>query len=197
MLKRKLREGTDSIQDFVRDKFVLRNRGIDMPFKKFYTKYTMYCTKTCKGKKAYPKSQLSERLKKREKFVNLTSTKDFDSGQVKFALVKLRLDKGKDTKTIVVKARFEDLLERWTEQHYIHETDEVDLTLAESTDTYVATDTDADTDADTVTSPEPNPEPDIVANVVTSSPTLPPTPSPSPSPSSTPSSTPSPTPSPP
>ena len=148
MLKRKLREGTDNLQDFIRDKFVLRGRDLSMPFKQFYVKYTDYCrTLADQGtwkSKPFPKSQLSERLQKREKFEPLSSVKRYESAEVKFALIKMRLDKGKDTKTLLIKARHSDLLERWKAQHYLHDTDEVDASI-QSPDT----DTDSDDDGAT------------------------------------------------
>ena len=147
MLKRKLREGTDNLQDFIRDKFVLKGRDLSMPFKQFYVKYTDYCrTLADQGtwkSKPFPKSQLSERLQKREKFEPLSSVKRYESAEVKFALIKMRLDKGKDTKTLLIQARHSDLLERWKAQHYLHDTDEVDSAIQSSD-----LDTDADSDDD-------------------------------------------------
>ena len=148
MLKRKLREGTDNIQDFVRDKFVLKNRDIDMSFKEFWHDYKSYCSSRTElgpwKSKPFPKSQLSERLEKREKFVRLCSVKPYESGEVRFALIKMRLDKGKDNKTLMIKARHSDLLERWKAQHYLHETDEAGDDENWTSETETASDSDSD-----------------------------------------------------
>ena len=55
----------------------------------------------------------------------------------------LNVDASRCAKTLLVKARHSDLLERWKAQHYLHDTDEVDDAIDTDSDDDGTTDTDA------------------------------------------------------